>query len=137
MMHPLPLPSQRCENERSAVRCLLPGCFLAFGVILVLALSPLRSRADAPDLDATVSPMRSFIEHEAADLDRLEYRYELPASDSLPERLKAFYNDELAKLDGVDFNALDQTGKVDYLLMHDKLVFQIKESNTAASRLAR
>ncbi len=104
-----------------------PWLLLAFGVILVLALSPLRSRADAPDLDATVSPMRSFIEHEAADLDRLEYRYELPASDSLPERLKAFYNDELAKLDGVDFDALDQTGKVDYLLMHDKLVFQIKE----------
>ena len=36
-----------------------------------------------PNRDATVSPMRSFIEHEAADLDRLMHRYELPASDSL------------------------------------------------------
>jgi dipeptidyl aminopeptidase/acylaminoacyl peptidase/uncharacterized protein (DUF885 family) len=121
-------PAQAVAHRRGpwAPKSNIAGHFGSL-IFVLLTAAPLAAGADALDRDPTLSPMRSFIEHESADLARLRRRYDLPASDDLGKRLKRFYDDELAKLQAVDFDSLDQGGRVDYLLMHDKLAFSLKQ----------
>ena len=81
----------------------------------------------AAEPDPTLSPMRSFIEHDTTDAGSLERRYPVAASESRRERLQAFYAEEAKRLAAIEFSSLDQAGRIDYLLMAAKFRFDGRE----------
>ena len=77
--------------------------------------------------DPTVSPMRGVIDNYTQDLAGLDRRYQLPGSDAEHQRLAKFFQDRLDGLSGVNFDSLDQAGKVDYLLLQNRIRFEVRE----------
>src|SRR5258705_7616824 len=106
---------------------------LAFAFIFVMLAArtyaaPTTVPSNPPDQrDASLSPMRSLIEHDTSDREALERRYSTIASESGRQRIREFYDQELAKLTAVDFDHLDQPGRIDYLLLRNKLQYDQKQ----------
>jgi uncharacterized protein (DUF885 family) len=76
--------------------------------------------AGAPSVankDAAESQMRVVIENYAADQASLERTYPLRVSAANLARMDKFYNDELALMRGLPFDAFSQEDKVDYLAL--------------------
>jgi hypothetical protein len=84
--------------------------------------------------DPTVSPMRGVIERYTADLGSLERKYEIPGSDAAGSRLQQYYNDRQHELADLNFDSLDQTGRVDYLLLQNKIRYQRKQLDLEKSQ---
>lgn len=83
--------------------------------------------AAAGDRDASAGPMPSVVERYTSDRMALERKYDIPTSADERDRMRRFYSDDLHQLDGIDFDALDQSGKVDYLLLASKLRFESRQ----------
>ena len=103
------------------VRCILLGL-----VVIVNSAAPAlaKGRDSDPilgDLDPKRPPMREVIERYQVDLGSLERSITSGPSPAKLERLKAFVDGWTNALDGIEFDALDQTGKVDYLLLRTKV----------------
>ena len=81
----------------------------------------------AADRDPSVSLMRDAVERYTSDRTALERKYDIPTSAEQHDRLRQFYADELGRLDRIDFDALDQSGKVDYLLLAGKVRFEARQ----------
>lgn len=94
-------------------------------IFILVSFSPVF----AAEPDATLSPMRSFIEHHTADFGSLDRRFSIVESDSRRTRLQQFYRDESTRLSAIDFSSLDQAGRIDCLLMAAKLRFESTELN--------
>jgi uncharacterized protein (DUF885 family) len=60
-----------------------------------------------------------MIEQYQADRNALERAYQLPFATRYPDRMKAFFAEWDKKLAAVEFGALAQDGKVDYLLLRN------------------
>jgi uncharacterized protein (DUF885 family) len=75
-------------------------------------------------LDASVPPMRALIERYNADHDTIASVYTDPYSPSTRERWAAFYKDNRAALDEINFSTLDREGQADYLLFANLLTQQ-------------
>jgi uncharacterized protein (DUF885 family) len=71
--------------------------------------------------------MRQMIETYSTDAGALQRYYNIEISTTRMERLRRFYEDQLRKLEAVDFKALDQDGRVDYLLFQHRLRFELRE----------
>ena len=67
---------------------------------------------------------RSSYEVELRDLNRV---YALPGSALRQAKLEKFYADQLQLLEKINFDALSQAGKVDYLLLRERLVREQKQ----------
>jgi uncharacterized protein (DUF885 family) len=89
-----------------------------FGPVLQ-AQSPAPSGA-MPSIGGT-GGLRQFIEEFHTDFGALERQYRLGPSDTRFRRLQRFYQDTTARLEAVEFERLDQDGKVDYLLLRNRL----------------
>src|SRR5258706_2500209 len=84
-------------------------------IAILLLMLPASSRAQPAthaanpqsDRDASLSPMRSIIEHDTADREALERKYGGAASESGGHRVGEFYEQELAKLKALHFDELD------------------------------
>ena len=100
------------------------------GIFLVLpfVLSPARhgSAEDTPR-DTTASVMRDLIERWSDDVQALERRYPVDISRERRERLVRFHEETLGALDRIDFDALDQDGRVDWLLFQNHLRFLLRQ----------
>ena len=96
-------------------------------ILITFLVTASRGQQSPSVLDPSLSTMRSTIERYQADVAALERRYEVPASDAHRDRLRRFYQDTLRELDNLDFDKLDQPGRIDYLLLRDKLNFERKE----------
>jgi len=83
--------------------------------------------AHAEDVDPSVSRMRSVIDQYAEDRTTLRLTYAIPTSTARDDRLRSFYEQRLASLEAVDFDKLDQSGKVDYLLLRNDLRYALKQ----------
>jgi len=83
--------------------------------LCVLAASTLLSAAPAPQENA--NPVEALIERYSADHDTLASVYTDPFAPATRERMRRFRADWRQKLAAVDFAALDQEGKADYLLL--------------------
>ena len=99
----------------------------SFSILLGLFFCAAVAKADTTPPDATVSVMRGVIDSYTQDLAALDRRYELPGSDAEHGRLARFFQDRLEELKQVNFDALDQAGRVDYLLLQNRLRFEIKQ----------
>src|SRR4051794_22260364 len=81
----------------------------------------------AGDADPSVSPMRSVIEHYETDRRSLSRYYAAEGLPAYRERMRRLYDEWLRELGAVNFDALDQAGKIDYLLLRNDLTYRPKE----------
>jgi uncharacterized protein (DUF885 family) len=68
------------------------------------------------ELDSSKSEMRPVIERYVADQGSLSRSYPVESSPARLERFKQFYSDWLALIGKMNFDAMSQDGKVDYVL---------------------
>lgn len=109
-------------------------------VLATLALllpSPAQSQGDPgmddpPSLDNLVtfsrgvSDMRVAVTRYQEDRAALMRRYDIPLSPVRRERLQAFYQGWLQALSSMDFAGLNHEGQVDYVLLRNRLEFELE-----------
>lgn len=78
--------------------------------------------ADGTPLDVGTSEIRPLIERYSIELRDRERIYPLPGSDARQSAMEKFYTEELHLLDEIRFDEMSQAGKVDYLLLRDRLL---------------
>ena len=96
-------------------------------------------RGDAPDLsdlDSSKSEMRPVIERYVADRGSLFRSYPVESSPARQARFKQFYSDWLALIGKMNFDAMSQDGKVDYVLFkfhveHEQQQLEIQQQALA------
>lgn len=76
-------------------------------------------------LRAVDQPMRGLIERYATDRNDLRRFYDVSFSDQRLDRLERFTKHWQDRLAAVDFDALDQDGRVDYLLLRNHLEHEL------------
>jgi uncharacterized protein (DUF885 family) len=99
-------------------------------VVSAYAAGPEGGAKDPPaaaEFDASLSPMRGRVERFSTDWGALERRYRLALSDDRRKRLDEFYRRQSDALNGIDFDKLDQAGRIDYLLLRNKIDFESKQ----------
>jgi dipeptidyl aminopeptidase/acylaminoacyl peptidase len=113
---------------------ILPGAaaiasFCASAILLEGAESQRR-------LDPSVSLLRGVIERTTSDLVSLERTYSIAFSPERSERLRRYYREGLEALAALDFDGLDQAGRIDFLLLKKRLQFQTRELDRLEKRWA-
>ncbi len=93
-------------------------------VLLLVALAAAAAAQPSNGLDPSVPPMRALIERFTADQATLQSVYADPLAPASRERMAAFLRESRAQLAAVDFNALDQEGKADYVIFANFLTMQ-------------
>lgn len=78
-------------------------------------------------LDPSVSPMRAVVDRYATDRRALERSFDIPDSAMRQDRLSEFEQNQLKALEKIDFDKLDQAGKIDYLLLRNKVKLELSE----------
>ena len=85
---------------------------------------------------AVAATMPSIIEHYTADSMSLERTYVVAISPTRIGRLEKFYADTLNELSAVDFNALSQEDKVDYLLLKNRITGNVHQLDIRKKELS-
>ena len=83
-----------------------------------------------------VSEMRAAIERYTVDRGSLTRSYPVPASQARRDRFRKFYEEWLASLKGLDFDAMSQDGKIDYVLFKNHLEYELRQSDIQARQLS-
>jgi len=78
--------------------------------------------SDGSPLDTGTSELRPVIERYSVELRDLNRVYGIPGSSTRQAKLESFYSAQLRLLDAVNFDALSQAGKIDYLLLRNRLL---------------
>jgi uncharacterized protein (DUF885 family) len=84
------------------------------------------------NLDAQDSENRPLIERYEVELRNVNRVYGTPGSSLRRAKLEKFYADQMQLLEAVKFDALSQAGKVDYLLLRDRLQAEEKQLSREA-----
>lgn len=114
------------------------SCALVFTPIISAQNQP-NGGSNAPDLkdlDAPASEMKSLIERYVADRGSLFRVYPVEVSPARQSRFKQFYADWLAAIGKLNFDALSQDGKVDYLLFKTHLDHEAQQLEIQTKALA-
>ena len=82
---------------------------------------------DGTPLDTGTSEMRPVIERYDVELRDLNRVYAVPGSGWRRSRLEKFYTEQLRLVENINFDALNQAGKIDYLLLHERLLDERKQ----------
>ncbi|MEI9970679.1 MAG: hypothetical protein WDO73_00765 [Ignavibacteriota bacterium] len=90
--------------------------------------------SDGSPLDTGASELRPVIERYEVELRDLNRVFALPGSALRQSRLEKFYTDQLQLLERINFDAISQSGKVDYLLLRDRLLREQKQLATEAAQ---
>jgi uncharacterized protein (DUF885 family) len=100
-----------------------------------LALLGIAAHLAAQTLDLSASPLRPYIDSFTVDrIDLLRY-YNVELSATRAERMRRFYSEWQDRLAHIDFNALPQDGKVDYVLFRNYLAHELKRIDFDAKSL--
>ena len=102
----------------------LPGLLL-----LTLAGIPIVRAFQAPqaDFDNSTSEMRALIERFAADRAILNRAYSDPLAAGRQSRLKDFLTEWQTRLRAMNFDSMSQDGKVDYVLLRNRLDHDLRQ----------
>src|SRR5262249_10909623 len=106
---------------------------------LITAQNPKGDVSNAPDLkdlDSSQSELRSLIERYVVDRGSLSRSYPMEISPARQARFKQFYSDWLATLAKLNFDAMSQDGKVDYLLLKTHLNHELQQLELETRSLA-
>lgn len=127
------VPDQYAPRDlvRSTMR--FPRTLLSFlaTLFLLASLSP-QSHAQASQDGPDLAPQIARI---AADIDDYDRFYPLRWSEQLLDRQHRFLNDRLDDLKAINFDALGQAGKVDYLLFRNDIRAAISANRLAARQM--
>src|SRR5215813_1296842 len=91
--------------------------------------------SDPADTKITDSEMRPAIERYTADRGSLTRSYPVTMSPSRRERFRKFYSDWLASLQKIDFDAMSEDGKIDYILFKNHLEYESRQLDIQARQL--
>ncbi|MFA7003060.1 MAG: DUF885 family protein [Verrucomicrobiia bacterium] len=110
-------------------------------IICLLVMTPLLAaepRRPAPAKPTTVSAssLADLIREFEADDSSASSFYDLPRSVVRSDRLEKLYTAWQTRLAAVDFDALDQSGRVDYLLLRNALAQSLAEITRERKRVA-
>jgi len=83
--------------------------------------------ADGSPLDIGTSEIRPMIERYGVELDDLNRLFAVPGSNTRHSRLERFDSEQLRLLEAVNFDALSQSGRIDYLLLRGRLLHDQKQ----------
>jgi len=86
--------------------------------------------------DAKESEMRAAIERYTVDRGSLQRSLPVATSPSRRERFRKLYNDWLASLLKMDFDAMSQDGKIDYILFKNHLEYELRQLDIQDKQLA-
>jgi len=95
-----------------------------------------RPAAAEPNGKAPVSEMRGAIERYAVDRGSLARSYPVQASRSRRERFKKFYEEQLASLQSLNFDAMSQDGKIDYILFKNHLEYELRQLDIQSRQIS-
>src|SRR5258706_10956556 len=82
------------------------------------------------------SDLQDFVREFGADWGSVASFYELPWSEVRFDRLEALFKSWQTRLNSVDFESLNQQGRIDYLLVRNKLEHELGALALARKRLA-
>ena len=82
------------------------------------------------------SEMRSIIEYYVVDRSSLQRSYPVASSPARRERFRKFYSDALERIQKLDFDAMSQAGKVDYILFRSHLEHELRQLDIETKQLA-
>lgn len=114
----------------TAPRVLLIALLMCSFAIHLPAQNGSRAKAEK------VSEMRAAIERYSLDRGSLTRSYPVAMSPNRRARFKKFYEEHLNSLKALDFDALSQDGKVDYLLFKNHLEYELRQIDIQEKQLA-
>ena len=85
---------------------------------------------------APLSEMRSAIERYTVDRGSLARTYPVQYSRARSERFKKFYEEWLASLPSLNFDAMSQDGKIDYILFKNHLEYELRQLGIQSRQLS-
>jgi uncharacterized protein (DUF885 family) len=103
--------------------------FVSAAVVFSLVLS-------AQDVDTSRSEMRAVIERYSADRGSLNRSTPANFSPAYNAQMKQFYADWQATLGRMNFDAISQDGRIDYLLLKSQLDYELRQLDSRARSLA-
>ena len=80
--------------------------------------------------------MRAIIEYYAVDRGSLQRSYPVASSPARRERFRKFYGDALERIRQLNFDAMNQGGKVDYVLFRNHLERELRQLEIEEKQLA-
>jgi len=83
-----------------------------------------------------VSEMRSAIERYTVDRGTLTRSFPVAISSARRERFKKFYTEWLNSLQSLNFDAMSQDGKIDYILFKNHLEYELRQLDIQARQLS-
>jgi hypothetical protein len=86
--------------------------------------------------DSSVSEMRAIIEYYVVDRGSLQRSYPVASSPVRRERFRKFYGDALERIRQLNFDAMSQAGKVDYVLFRSYLERELRQLDIEEKQLA-
>ena len=84
---------------------------------------------------ASGAEMQDTIRHYTSDRFTLARAYDLPWSQLRLERFEKLYREWQGRLSETDFKALNQTGRIDYILLRNELTAELNEQTLQRERL--
>ncbi len=105
----------------------------SFQIRISAQRQPARNGASKPAMidgipeEANQSEMRQTIESYVADRGSLQRSFFVNNSPARRERFRKFYQDNLDKLQKMNFDAMSQEGKVDYILFRSDLEHELRQ----------
>ncbi len=115
---------------------------IALVLIFALAFTPISNAQknpdipDSKDLDTPTSEMKIWIERYSTDRFTLGRLFPVESSPARQTRYKQFYSDWMATIGKLNFDAMSQDGKVDYLLFRTHLENQLQQLEINAKAFA-
>ena len=100
---------------------------LRFTLLTLTTLACVAQAAPLSKGDPSLSLTRGLIQTYSTDLAALRRYHNIDVSTARAERLRRFYEEQSRTLAAVDFNALDQDGRIDFLLFQNQLRFELRE----------
>ncbi|HSF20174.1 MAG TPA: DUF885 family protein [Vicinamibacteria bacterium] len=94
-------------------------------LVLIVGLAPLAESAENPPV-AAKSELRDLVSRFSVDLDALGRRYPVDASPERFQRLERFYDEWAARVEAVDFEPLGVDGRIDHVLLRNRIAYEKK-----------
>jgi uncharacterized protein (DUF885 family) len=121
--------------------CLVMACLIAAisgaGAHFRSAAQKQRVAANADFSEAqSPSEMRPIIEYYVADRGSLQRSFPVATSPARRERFRKFYSDALERIQKLNFDAMSQQGKVDYILFRNHLEHELRQLNIEEKQMS-
>jgi uncharacterized protein (DUF885 family) len=107
----------------------LPGVLCCALAGMIGAPSLRAFQAAQAEFDNSTSEVRTAIEQFAADRTSLNRAYAVPLSPSRQSRFELFFRDWETRLGTLNFDSMSQDGKVDYILLRNRLDHDLRQLN--------